>query len=94
MSIREISNTIKHKKLCPETVRKILRRQGLKPFKRRIIGRTSNSHEKARLKFANKHKNEPLSYFESLLITDSKIFTLNGARNSQNDVQWAFSTET
>lgn len=27
------------------------------------------------------------------MITDSKIFTLNGARNSQNDVQWALSKE-
>ena len=40
-----------------------------------------------------KYKNEPLTYFESLLITDSKIFTLNCSRNSQNDVQWAFGHE-
>lgn len=48
MSLRQISNTIKIKKLCPETVRKILIKQGLKPFKRRVVGRTTNLHEKGK----------------------------------------------
>jgi transposase len=93
MSLRQISRTLKKPKLCHATVRKILKNEGLKPFKRRVIGKMNDGHQKARFEFANKYKNEPLTYFESLLITDSKIFTLNGSRNSQNDVQWAFSPE-
>jgi len=93
MSLRQISHTVKGRKLSHEWVRKILRKEGLRPFRRRVIGAMNDIHQKDRLDFANQYMMEPLTYFESLLITDSKIFTLNGSHNSQNDVQWAFSPE-
>lgn len=91
-STRTISKSLP-KKVSHEQVKKILHKQGLRAYRSRLVGKLNDSHIDDRLKFAKLYKQKPLSYWESLLITDSKIFLLNRGRNSQNDKTWCFSPE-
>lgn len=50
-------------------------------------------HKKARLKFCKEHYNKDLSFFDKILITDSKIFTLHGGRNPRHHGRWVFAWE-
>ena len=91
-SIRQISRSIRNAPSYPQ-IAKALRKQGLRPYRKRVVGKLSAKNIAMRLKWAKDNKNQPLSHWESMLITDSKMFLLNGGRNSQNNVQWAYSPE-
>jgi len=92
LSTRKIAQSLKNKK-SKSTIWRNLRYQSLRPFRRRIAGAITDIHKKKRLEFALLNKDKAISYWESILYTDSKIFLLHGGRNSQNDVVWAKSAD-
>ena len=53
----------------------------------------SETHKKARLKFCKKNQNQELSWWDKILVTDSKIFTLTGGRNPKHHGRWVFDDE-
>ena len=70
------------------TIRKILKNNNLHPYRRKKQSRVKEWHKIARYEWCKLMQNEPLEYWESLLITDSKIFRLDGGYNPQNQRQY------
>ena len=68
-----------------EIVRLNLHKMGFNPFKKPKISNFNETHRLKRLEFCKKWVEKPLEFFEDLLITDSKIFRLDGGYNPQND---------
>ena len=60
---------------------------------RPIVTRLSDNHKKARLKFCQEHHDKDLSWFDKILITDSKVFTLHGGFNPRHHGRWVFAHE-
>ena len=73
-------------------VRDILHRHKLYPYKKRKASRLTAEHVANRLKFCKWLSKQPLSYFDKLLITDSKIWRLDGGYNPQNARYWRLDT--
>ena len=55
--------------------------------------RITAEHKKARLRFCKEHYQKDLSWFDKILMTDSKMFTLQGGRNPKHQGRWVFSCE-
>ena len=59
----------------------------------RKSSRVKEWHIRARYEWCNLMKDEPLGYWKSMLITDSKIFRLDGGYNPQNQRQYLLKGE-
>ena len=70
------------------SVRDILHRHGLSPYKKRKTSRLTSEHVAKRLNFCKWFAKQPLTYYENILITDSKIWRLDGGYNPQNARYW------
>jgi len=70
------------------TVRRVLKSHNKFPYKKQKIGRLYDFHMAARAMWGGKVGRLPLKWWKSLLVTDSKIFRLDGGANQQNDRTW------
>lgn len=75
------------------TVRRIIQNNQLHPYRRNKQSRVKEWHIKARYEWCRLMKDEPLEFWESLLVTDSKIFRLDGGYNPQNQRQYLTKNE-
>ena len=76
-----------------QTVANILYDAELKWKVRPKATKLSKQHKKNRLEFCKLHKNEPLSWWDKILVADSKIFTLEGGRNPRHHGRWVYDDE-
>ena len=63
-SIRQISRSIRNAPSYPQ-IAKALRRQALRPYRKRVVGKLSAKNIAMRLKWAKDNKNQPLSHWKS-----------------------------
>ena len=73
-----------------ETVRKVLKKAGLYPYKRKKQPRLTQAQREKRVKFARKFKKH--NWLKTLM-TDEKDFNLFAATNPQNDRVWTDNPE-
>jgi len=74
--------------LSKSTIRRQLLKDDRYPFVSKKTSKIDDCHYRDRYNFCNEWKDKPLQEFEKLLITDSKIFLLDGGRNRQNKRYW------
>lgn len=55
--------------------------------------RLTNYHKKARFEFCKKYKDQDLSWWDRILITDSKVFLLEGDRNPKHYERCVYDSE-
>jgi hypothetical protein len=55
--------------------------------------RITEAHKKARLKFCEEYQNKDLEWWDKILVTDSKIFLLDGGHNPRYHGQWLLAGE-
>ena len=70
------------------SVRRVLKKLKLFPFKKNKVGTINQWQQDARFSWCRVAAGMNLAWYESLCITDSKIFRLDGGRNHQNDRDW------
>jgi hypothetical protein len=75
------------------TVKNILNDAEFKWKVRPRATRLTANHKNARLKFCEKYKNQNLSWWDKILVTDSKVFLLDGGRNPKHHERWVFDSE-
>ncbi|CAF3871801.1 unnamed protein product, partial [Rotaria sp. Silwood1] len=75
------------------TVKNILNDAELKWKVRPTATKLTVNHKKQRLKFCKEYKDRDLSWWDKLLITDSKIFLLSGGSNPKQHGRWVFDSE-
>ncbi|CAF0841086.1 unnamed protein product [Rotaria sordida] len=75
------------------TVKNILNDAELKWKVRPIATKLTVNHKKTRLKFCEEHKDQNLSWWDKILVTDSKVFLLSGGRNPKHHGRWVFDSE-
>ncbi len=75
------------------TVKNILNDAEFKWKVRPRATRLTANHKNARLKFCEKYKNQNLSWWDKILVTDSKVFLLDGGRNPKHHGRWVFDSE-
>lgn len=66
------------------TIRRTIKAAKLKSYKKRKAGGLQVYHKAARVAWCMNNADWSLEYFEKLLITDSKVFTVDGGYNPQN----------
>ena len=55
--------------------------------------RLTVDHKEARLNFCKKYKDQKLSWWDKILVTDSKIFLLGSSRNPKRHGRWVYDSE-
>ncbi len=79
--------------LSIRTIQKITQKSGIKNYKKRKAGGIREHRKATRLCWCDENKNWSLEYCEKLLITDSKVFTVDGGYNPQNQRYYCWNSE-
>ena len=74
-----------------DTVNRVLKDAGLKPFHQQKVQKISESGKRKRVEFAKANKK---ARWDLTLMTDETEVDLNPQRNTKNDVVWAASSES
>ncbi|CAF2996548.1 unnamed protein product [Rotaria sp. Silwood2] len=75
------------------TVNNILNDAELKWKVRQTATKSTVDHKKARLTFCEEYKDQHLSWWDKILVSDSKEFLLSGSRNPKHHERWVFDSE-
>ena len=75
------------------TVKNILNDAEVKWKVRAKATRLTTFHKEQRTKFSKEFKDQSLSWWDKLLVTDSKVFLLSGGRNPKHQGRWVLDSE-
>ena len=75
------------------SIRRVIKASGLYPYKKKKACGLQDHHMAARVAWCSKMKKKNLSWFERLIVIDSKIFTVDGGYNPQNQRYYCYSPE-
>lgn len=78
----------RNNQISRSTVRNVLKNNNLHPYRLKKASRIQDWHISARLSWCKQYVKKSLQYWENILITDSKIFRLDGGYNPQNQRQY------